>query len=81
MKNCVEWLGKYNVDNMLADLLMEDLTMEQFRAVWMTYCIMLDLEPDTLKYDNKLLEVYNNYWYFHVKDYEEYDLFMSALLS
>ena len=81
MLNFVEWLGKYNVDNMLADLLMENLTREQFRAVWTTYCIMMDLEPDTSKYDNKLLEVYNDYWNFSVKDYEEYDYKMEANLN
>ena len=76
-----KWLGKNNADSMLADLLMEDLTMEQFRAIWTTYCIMLDLEPDTGTYDNKLLEIYNCYWCFGVDDYEEYDLFMGELLS
>ena len=81
MTNFVKWLGKHNVDNMLAELLMVDLTKEQFRAIWTTYCIMLNLEPDTGKYDDKLLEVYNNYWCFGTKDYEEYDLFMGELLS
>ena len=32
-----KWLGQGNADTMLADLLMEDLTMEQFRAIWTTY--------------------------------------------
>lgn len=81
MTNFTKWLGKNNADNMLADLLMENLTMEQFRAIWTTYCIMLNLEPDTSEYDNKLLEIYNNYWGFGVEDYEEYDLYMGELLS
>ena len=76
-----EWLGKSNADSMLAELLMEDLTMEQFRAIWTTYCILLDLEPDTAVYDKKLMEIYNDYWCFEVESYEEYDLFMGALLS
>ena len=75
------WLGKSNADTMLAELFMGDLTMEQFRAIWTTYCIMLDLEPDTATYDNKLLEIYNDYWCFSVDNYEEYDLFMGELLS
>lgn len=81
MTNFGIWLGKHNADNMLADLLTENLTMEQFRAIWTTYCIMLDLEPDTSVYDNKLFEIYNNYWCFGTDDYEEYDLFMGELLS
>lgn len=74
------WLGKSNVDTMLSELLKEDLTKEQFRAIWTTYCIMLDLSPDTAAYDNKLLEIYNNYWCFSVANYDEYDLFMGELL-
>ena len=81
MTNFGKWLGKHNADTMLAELFMEDLTMEQFRAIWTTYCIMLELEPDTAEYDNKLLEIYNCYWCFGVDDYEEYDLFMGELLS
>lgn len=27
------------------------VTKEQFRAVWTTYCIMLNLNPDTATYD------------------------------
>ena len=76
-----KWLGKHNADNMLAELLMENLTKEQFRAIWTTYCIMLDLKPDTAEYDNKLQEIHNNYWCFGVDDYEEYDLFMGELLG
>lgn len=75
------WLGKSNADSMLANLLMENLTMEQFRSIWTTYCIMLKLEPDTAEYDSKLKEIHNDYWSFGVDDYEEYDLFMGALLS
>ena len=75
------WLGKSNADTMLAELLIGDLTMEQFRAIWTTYCIMLDLEPDTVTYDNKLLEIYNDYWCFVIDDYKAYDLFMGELLS
>ena len=81
MKNFGKWLGKHNADSMLAELLMENLTMEQFRAVWTTYCIILDLETDTSEYDDKLLEIYNNYWCFSIENYEEYDLFMGELLS
>ena len=81
MTNFAEWLGEHNANIMLTDLLTEDLTMEQFRAIWTTYCIMCGLEPDTAEYDNKLLEIYNNYWRFHVTDYDEYDLFMGELLS
>ena len=81
MTSFTKWLGENNVDTMLADLLKEDLTKEQFRAIWTTYCIMLGLEPDTLKYDNKLLEIYNDNWCYTVKDYKEYDLFMGELLS
>ena len=81
MTDFAKWLGESNVDNMLADLLTEDLTMEQFRAIWTTYCILLGLEPDTATYDNKLLEVYKYYWGFGVDDYDEYDLYMGELLS
>ena len=84
MTSFVKWLGTHNADTMLAELLMEDLTKEQFRAVWTTYCIMLNLNPDTAEYDNKLLEVYDSYWCFSnfsVDSYEEYDLFMGELLS
>ena len=81
MTDFAKWLGKNNTDSMLANLFTEDLTKEQFRAIWTTYCIMLGLEVDTSVYDNKLLEVYNYYWNFSVKDYEEYDLFMGELLS
>lgn len=81
MTNFIKWLGEDNADTMLSDLLVEDLTMEQFRAIWTTYCIMMNLTPDTAKYDNKLLEIYNDYWCFSVRSYEEYDLFMGELLS
>lgn len=81
MTDFVKWLGKSNADNMLADLLKEEVvTKEQFRAIWTTYCLMLDLQPDTAEYDNKLLEIYDNYWSFSVKNYDEYDLFMGELL-
>ena len=40
---------------------------------------MLDLIPDTAEYDNKLLEIYNDYWNFS-GSYEQYDLFMGELL-
>lgn len=79
MTKFIEWLGKHNVENMLSVLLKEDLTKEQFRAVWTTYCIMLDLEPNTAEYDNKLLEVYENYWCFS-GNYDEYDLYMGEFL-
>lgn len=79
MTNFGKWLGKHNADTMLVELFMEDLTKEQFRAVWTTYCLMLDLIPDTAEYDNKLLEIYNDYWNFS-GSYEQYDLFMGELL-
>ena len=75
-----EWLGKSNADTMLSELLYEALTRKQFRAVWTTYCIMMELIPGTAGYDNKLLETYNNYWCFEVGDYDEYELYMSKLL-
>lgn len=81
MTDFAKWLGKHNADTMLSDLLKENLTMEQFRAIWTTYCIMLDLRPDTLEYDGMLLDVYNYYWCFGVENYEKYDLFMGELLS
>lgn len=81
MTEFAQWLGEHNADTMLANLLMENLTIKQFRAIWTAYCIMMDLTPDTAKYDNKLLEIYNNYWCFSVESYEEYDLFMGELLS
>ena len=80
MNEFAEWLGKKNVDTMLGDLLEEDLTTEQFRAVWTTYCILLHLEPNTWEYDNKLAEVHKYYWNFGVESYHEFDLFMGALL-
>lgn len=80
MTNFAKWLGKSNTDTMLDELLREDLTKEQFRAVWSIYCILLDLTPDTAEYDNKLLEVYESYWCFDTENYDEYDLFMGELL-
>lgn len=80
MTTFAQWLGKSNVDELLRDLMKEDLTKEQFRAVWTTYCLMLDLEPDTAEYDRKLLEVWDNYCCFSTNSYEEYDLFMGELL-
>lgn len=74
-----KWLGKHNADTMLAELFMNDLTKEQFRAVWTTYCLMLGLQLDRADYDNKLLEIYDNYWNFG-SSYDEYDLFMGELL-
>lgn len=56
------------------------VTKEQFRAVWTTYCIMLNLNPDTATYDNALLKVYTDYRGFESQNHDEYDLFMSALL-
>lgn len=67
------WLGKSNADTMLAELLMGNLTMEQFRAVWTTYCIMLGAEPDTAYYDNKLREIYDCYWCFTLNGTKYYD--------
>lgn len=74
------WLGKSNADSMLSELLSECNNAEQFRAVWTTYCFLLDLQPDTSEYDNKLMEVYNGYWYFDPVNFDEYDLFMGELL-
>ena len=75
-----EWLGKHNADNMLYELLKEDLTKEQFRAIWTTYCIICGLEPDTDEYDGMLIEIYEHYWNFPITVFEEYDFFMSELL-
>ena len=75
-----EWLGKHNADYMLYELLKEVGTKEQFRAIWTTYCVMLDLIPDTKKYTDMLIEIYECYWNFS-GSYEEYDLFMGELLS
>lgn len=80
MSEFAKFIGQHNLDSMLYDLLKEGLTKEQFRAIWTTYCIMSDLNPDTAEYDDKLLEVYDNYWCFTVKDYDEYDLYMGELL-
>lgn len=75
-----KWIGKHNADNMLAELFMQDLTKEQFRAVWTTYCLILGLEPDTAEYDRKLREICNDYWHFDWNGYDEYNLFMGELL-
>lgn len=80
MNEFARWMGKHNGDDMLYSLLEEDLTKEQFRAVWTTYCIMFNLEPDTAEYDNKLLEIYEFGWCFNVNNYEEYNLYMGELL-
>lgn len=75
MNEFLKWLGKNNMDTMLADL-----SAEQFRAVWTTYCLVFGLFPDTYEYDNKLLEISENYGLFGIKTYHKFDLFMGALL-
>ena len=80
MTHFEKWLGKGNADTMLAELLREIRTKEQFRAIWTTYCIMVELEPGTAEYDKKLLETYNNYLDFEFEDYSEYEVYMGKLL-
>lgn len=80
MVSFIEWLGVHNADNMLFGMFKEDLTREQCRAVWTTYCLMLEIEPDTMEYDNKLMELYEYYWSFSENSYEEFEAYMGALL-
>lgn len=79
MSSFIEWFGVHNANSMLYELLKEDLTKEQFRAIWTTYCVMLDLIPDTKKYTDMLIEIYECYWCFS-DNYDEYELFMGELL-
>ena len=80
MVSFIEWLGVHNADNMLFGMFKEDMTREQYRAVWTTYCLMLEIEPDTMEYDNKLTELYEYYWSFSENSYEEFDAYMGELL-
>jgi len=61
----------------------EEISCRQLRALWTAYCLHQNLDADTLKYNNLLLEVWasvssaeddNAYW----GDFDSFDLFMCA---
>ena len=78
MKNFVKWLGKHNADIMLANLL-TDATKEQARCAVTVYCMLLDIEVDTIEWDYLIRDLFFTYnsWF---DDMEEMDKYMSEYL-
>ena len=78
MKHFAKFLGKNNADTMLAELL-ENATKEQARAVVTVYCMLLDIEVDTLNWDYLIRDLFFTYnsWF---DDMEEMDNYMAELL-
>ena len=79
MKNdFAKWLGKHNLDTMLAELL-KDATKEQARAAVTVYCMMADIEVDTMDWDYLIRDIFFTYnsWF---DDMEEMSSYMAELL-
>lgn len=78
MKQFAKYLGKNNADTMLAELL-ENATKEQARAAVTVYCMLLDIEVDTIDWDYLIRDLFFTYnsWF---DDMEEMDDYMAELL-
>ena len=71
-----EWLDG---NTMLSELLNSDITKEQARAVVTTYCLIFDIEVDTIEWNTLIESIYDSYnsWF---DSYDEMDNFMAELL-
>ena len=73
-----KWIGKPNLDNMLAELL-ADATKEQARAAVTVYCMLLGIEVDTIRWDYLIRDLFFTYnsWF---DDMDEMDNYMAEFL-
>ena len=78
MKAFAKWLGVENGRAMLREAF-EDATKEQARCVITTYCILFDIEVDTMGWDDLMRYVYDYYncWF---DSFEEMDSYMCEFL-
>ena len=72
------WLGKENGKELLRAVF-ADCTKEQARAALTTYCIIFDIEVDTVEWDDLIRWMEKN-WNSWFEDKDDFDLYMSALL-
>lgn len=70
-----KWMGKSNGLAMVSDVLNQDVTQEQARAVVTTYCILFGIEVDTAEWDHLMNHIWDcfNCWF---NDFNEMDMFM-----
>lgn len=78
MNDFARWLGSSNGKTMIYEV-GKDCTLDQFRTVVTTYCILFDVEVDTKAWDDLMRELFNNLncW---VSNYEEFDTEMGKWL-
>ncbi len=50
---------KYMADFAYESYLIEELARDQFRALWMAYCLHHNLDADTSEYDDDLAQLWN----------------------
>lgn len=55
-------------------------TAEQAKAMFTTLCFVCDIEADTMKCDNILIELYNEAAMECVMDYDDFESFMIELI-
>ena len=76
---------KYMADFAYESYLIEELARDQFRALWMAYCLHHNLDADTSEYDDDLAQLWNvvsengdgtTEW----SDYDSFNNFMSRYL-
>lgn len=76
---------KYMVGFAYESYLIEELARDQFRALWMAYCLHHNLDADTSEYDDDLAQLWNvvfengdgtTEW----SDYDSFNNFMSRYL-
>ena len=74
----IELLGKKSLDIMLSELI-PDATKEQARAVITVYCMLLNIEVDTIAWDYLIRDIFFTYneWF---DDMEKMDKYMSEFL-
>lgn len=58
----------------------DELSKNQLRSLWTSFCLRYDLEPDTGFYDYLAGGIYNKYVYNKFDSFGEYDLFMGEYL-
>lgn len=80
MENSVaRWLGEHNGKSILISTLTTDITKEQARCCVVQYCILFDIQVDTKKWDDLIMEIFEFYncWF---DDKDEMDNYFAELL-
>ena len=74
MKEFGKWLGRANVEVMVAECLKEDCSVEQMKAVVMTYCMIFGIEPHSDDWEALLRKIYDYYncWFESFEELKDY---------